>query len=698
MNARLCLLACAVAQSLSVSAFADESEIERIIVTGDFKSESIQELSASASLFSETEIAARDAKYLDELLNQAANVNFTAGASRGRFVQVRGIGLRSQFVDPINPSVGMVIDGINYSGLGGAAMLFDVDQVEIYRGPQGTRFGADAMAGMIHMESADPTVTPSLKVKLGAGNYNAWDAGIAAATGFGEKSSVRASFYQNKSDGYMKNAYLGRDDTQNIDEQVGRIKLHSQLTEHWRAEFVAHFMDIDNGYDAFTLDNSRISVADQPGKDTQESNAFGLSNIYTGFDFADIALNLTALDADMLYSYDEDWVCNDPQEPALCKAGLHPWGYSSTDSYERERQDHSAELRFTSKAGDWVGGLYYQSREVDLLRQYTWNDGDFTSNYDSDNLAIYGQVETPISDKTRLVTGLRVERNEGDYMDVHGVSETVDDTMIGGKVALEYQVVPRTMIYTSISRGYKAGGINAEAIAKANDEGLSQDAEFFLNHRTFDPEYLWNAEFGVKGSSADQRLNLRITAFYMYRDNIQLKAWKTEDQQFAGYFDNGNSGENYGLEIEGEYAYSPRLTLSGSLGFLESEIDGFVTADGIDQTDRDQAQAPNYQYAINARFNITDALSVSVGMEGKDEYYFSNSHDSQAPHANLVNASIGYQADYWDLNFWVRNALDEDTYTRGFEFGNNPVNEYATQTYVQYGEPRVAGVSFTYEL
>ncbi|MCG7543603.1 TonB-dependent receptor [Pseudoalteromonas sp. MM17-2] len=695
MNARLCLLACAVAQSLSLSAHADESDIEKIIVTGDFKSESIQELSASASLFSEADIASREAKYLDELLNQAANVNFTAGASRGKFVQIRGIGLRSQFVDPVNPSVGVVIDGINYSGLGGAAMLFDVDQVEIYRGPQGTRFGADALAGMIHMESAEPTLESSVKVKLGAGNYNAWDAGIAAGTGFGEKSSVRASFYQNKSDGYVDNQYLDSN-SQNIDEQVARIKLHSQITEHWRTELVAHYMDIDNGYDAFTLDNSRISVADEPGKDTQESVAVGLSNIYSGFNFADVQFNLTGLDADLLYSYDEDWVCNDPEQPALCLEGLHPYAYSSTDSYQRDRQDYTAELQLSGKAGNWVSGLYYQSRDVDLLRQYTWNAGDFTSTYDSENIALYGQIETPISDKTRLVTGLRVERNEGQYSDSAAVVENVDDTMVGAKVALEYQVVPRTMIYTSISRGYKAGGINAEAIAKANDEGLSQDADFFLNHRTFDPEYLWNAEFGVKGSSADKRLNLRITAFYMYRDNIQLKAWKTEDQQFAGYFDNGNSGENYGLEIEGEYAVSKRLTLTGSVGALDSEIDGFVTAEGVDQSDRDQAQAPHYQYALNARFDITDALFVNLGVEGKDEYYYSNSHNSKSPSYNLVNASVGYQAEYWGVNFWVRNALNKDYYNRGFKFGNNPVNGYIAQTYVQYAEPRVAGVSFNY--
>ena len=81
------------------------------------------------------------------MLNTAANVNFNTGASRGRFIQIRGVGLRSQFVDPVNPSVGLLIDGINYSGLGGSSLLFDTQQAEIYRGPQGTRFGADAMAG-----------------------------------------------------------------------------------------------------------------------------------------------------------------------------------------------------------------------------------------------------------------------------------------------------------------------------------------------------------------------------------------------------------------------------------------------------------------------------------------------------------------------------------------------------------------------
>jgi outer membrane receptor protein involved in Fe transport len=699
MKRRLSLLSAAILPLFAAStiAYAEDGELEKILVTGDFQKESIQTLSASASLFSDHEINQRGAKFLDEMLASAANVNFTSGASRGRYVQIRGVGLRSQFVDPINPSVGLVIDGINYSGLGGSSLLFDVDQVEIYRGPQGTRFGADALAGMIQMESATPTLDPSVKVQLGAGNYNSYEAGIAAGTGITDDTAVRASIYQRESDGYVENRYLNKD-TQQQDELVSRFKLHSQLTNNLRTELSVHYIDINNGYDAFTLDNSRYSVADEPGEDNQESIAVGLANTYTGFDLFDVSLNVSGIDSELLYSFDEDWVCNDEAQPELCAAGLHEWGYSSTDTYLRDRKDQAAELQFNGKSGEWVAGIYYQGREVDLERQYTWLTQPFTSNYETSNIAAYGQVATPIGPKTTLITGLRVEQYQGDYIDNNGFIEETDDVMVGGKLALEYQVIDRTMIYTSITRGYKAGGINSEALAKAKDEGLNLDADFFANHTSFAPEYLWSGEFGVKGSSLDDRFVLRLAAFYMYREDMQLKSWQVEGQKFTGYIDNASSGENYGLEIEGSFQATDNLLLTGSAGYLHTEINDFVAQSGLDQDGRDQAQAPKYQYAFTARYNFTPALYASIGVEGKDDYYFSDSHNSKAPSTNLVNASFGYESDNWSINAWARNLFDEDVPTRGFEFGNDPLDGYTTHTYTQLGEPMVAGVTFIYEL
>ncbi|MDN3475508.1 TonB-dependent receptor [Pseudoalteromonas sp. APC 3355] len=699
MNLRLSLITAALLPLLGapIAANADDSDLERIVVTGDFQRESIQTLSASASLFSEDEINQRGASYLDEMLGSAANVNFASGASRGRYIQIRGVGLRSQFVDPINPSVGLVIDGINYSGLGGSSLLFDIDQVEIYRGPQGTRFGADGMAGMIQMGSAKATSDPSLKLQVGAGTYNTREAGIAASTGLTDDTSARVSYFRRKSDGYVDNLYLN-DETQNQDEQVARFKINSQLTKHLNTELNLHYIDINNGYDAFTLDNSRNSVADEPGQDNQQSYAIGVNNTYTGFDAFDVNLNLSAIDTELLYSFDEDWVCNDTSEPKLCAAGLHPDGYSSTDLYSRDRDDQSVDLQFNSKTGNWVAGIYYQNRDVDLERQYTWLASPFSSTYETSNVAVYGQVATPIGPKTTLITGLRVEQYQGDYTDSNGFIQDTDDVMVGGKIALEYQVIDRTMIYTSITRGYKAGGINSEALAKAKDEGLNLSADFFQQHTSFDPEYLWSGEFGVKGSSLDDKFTLRLAAFYMHRDDIQLKAWQVEGQQFTGYVDNASSGSNYGLEVEGSYQLTDNLFLTGSAGYLNTEIDDFVTQSGLNQDGREQAQSPKYQYAFTARYNFTNAFYGMVGIEGKDDYYFSDSHNSQAPSSNLVNLSFGYEADMWAVRAWARNVFDETVPTRGFEFGNDPQDGYATHTYTQLGEPRVAGVTFTLNL
>lgn len=699
MNLRLSLITATLLPLLAapIYANADDTELEKIIVTGDFQQESIQTLSASASLFSENQMNQRGATYLDEMLASAANVNFAAGASRGRYIQIRGVGLRSQFVDPINPSVGLVIDGINYSGLGGSSLLFDIDQVEIYRGPQGTRFGADGMAGMIQMQSASATSDPSLKLHLGAGTYNSHEAGLAASTGLTDDTSARVSYFRRKSDGYVDNLYLDKP-TQDQDEQVARFKLNSQLTAHLNSELNLHYIDINNGYDAFTLDNSRNSLADQPGEDNQQSYAIGLNNTYTGFDAFDVNLNLSAIDTELFYSFDEDWVCNDTNKPQLCAAGLHPDGYSSTDIYSRDRDDQALDLQFTGKAGNWVAGIYYQNRDVDLERQYTWLANPFSSTYETNNIAAYGQLATAIGPKTTLITGLRVEQYQGDYTDSNGFIEETDDIMLGGKIALEYQVIDRTMIYTSITRGYKAGGINSEALAKAKDEGLSLDADFFKQHTSFDPEYLWSGEFGVKGSSLDDKFTLRLAAFYMHRDNIQLKSWQVSDQQFTGYVANASSGSNYGLEIEGSYLLTDNLLISGSAGYLDTKINDFVTKSGLNQDGREQAQAPKYQYAFSARYNVTDELYAMLGVEGKDDYYFSDSHNAQAPNTNLVNASLGYEAENWAVRAWARNVFDETVPTRGFEFGNNPLDGYTSQTYIQLGEPRVAGVTFTLNL
>lgn len=122
--------------------------------------------------FDDSTIRNRQAKHLEQLLNLAPNINFSSGASRGRFIQIRGIGERSQFIEPLNPSVGILVDGIDFTGIAGAATTMDIKQVEILRGPQGTLYGANALAGLINLTSNQPTGTTQGNLSLAAGSHN----------------------------------------------------------------------------------------------------------------------------------------------------------------------------------------------------------------------------------------------------------------------------------------------------------------------------------------------------------------------------------------------------------------------------------------------------------------------------------------------------------------------------------------------
>ena len=175
----------------------------------------------------------------------------------------------------------------------------------------------------------------------------------------------------------------------------------------------------------------------------------------------------------MGYSYDEDWTY----------VGFHPDEYSSVDSYFRERDTDNIDIRLLSNDNStlfngttqWLFGLYSKSMDESLLRQYTYADGDFTSQYQQDNVAVYSQVDTQLTDTLSLRLGLRADRFEIDYRDISGFSQSNDKTLVGGKAVLDYSI-DSASVYASISRGYKAAGFNP-------DERVSEQ------RRIYQPEY-----------------------------------------------------------------------------------------------------------------------------------------------------------------------------------------------------------------
>lgn len=682
------------------SALAEPIALEEVIVTAELRHTPLMLQSSSTSVVSAGEIQQRAAQHLEDILNVVPNVNFASGASRARFYQIRGIGERSQFQEPLNPSIGFIIDDIDFSGLGTAGTLFDVDQVEVLRGPQGTLHGANALAGLINIRTNQPEPEPALTVEASLADYDTWSAGIVG-TGplVTDQLLYRIAVHSYQSDGFIENDYLDRDDTNNRDETSVRGKLRWLPGERDTIDLTAIHVDIDNGYDAFSLDNTRHTLSDQPGQDRQESSALGARWQREG-DALTVETLLSVATTESDYGYDEDW----------SYVGIAPgWEYSSFDQYLRDRDSYSAEVRLLSSedsrlfggSTEWVTGIYYLADREDLRRRYTYLSSDFTSSYDTDTLAIFGQLDSALSQRLTLVTGLRLERRDTDYSDSNEVASDPGKDLWGGRIAIEYQLREHSMMYANVSRGYRAHGVNASILASMEATDNPDSINLLERFQTFDDESLINYELGFKGSFAEGTVSTRVAAFYMDRNDQQVKSSlevprDDSSTAFIGYTSNAAEGNNYGLELEADWLVSEDLTLYASLGLLETEFDEYITADGVDMSGRDQAHAPSYQYALGGRFNFATGFYIRADFEGKDEFYASDSHNVEIPSQDLVHIRLGYEADNWNLALWGRNLTDEDYLVRGFYFPNDPRKQYITEPYYQFGEPRMVGVSASY--
>ena len=670
-------------------AAAAENTIEEIIVTADFRARSELDMATSVTVMTEAVIKSRSAQHFEELANAIPNVNYASGSNRARFFQIRGIGERSQFVAPINPSVGFLVDNVDFSGAATIATMLDVEQVEVLRGPQGTRYGANALAGLINVKTHDPEGQFAASLKLGAADYNT-QAITAVVTGpVTESVSARLAVGSHRSDGYYENSFLRTKRNNSQDEQSIRGKLSAEMSASWQLDLSLSHVDIDNGYDAFTLDNSRTTLSDEPGQDQQESLALAIESSWQ-LDSFDLKLIVGLADSDMEYGYDEDWTF----------AGIHPDGYMSRDNYIRDRKTQSLEFRFLSNdssrlfsdSTDWLFGVYTLNSSESLTREYTFLASNFRSDYDFDTAAAFFQLDSSLSEKLTLETGLRVERRDTIYRDSELLGFSPTETLWGGRVAAKYLLNSNTMAYASIARGYKAGGFNTDG---------TLDADL----REFGEEFLVEYEMGIKSNLLENKLHLKAALFHDDRHEQQVKSSTGRirangSTEFVDFIGNAAEGTNNGVEFEAVWTPSEQLGLTASLGLLDATFDSFVNSENQDLSGRDQAHAPGYMAHLAADYNL-GAWSLSVSLDAKDEFYFSDSHNVQSDPYELLNMNLSYSGEQWSLSFWGRNLTNQDYAVRGFffgEFGNDPRKGYAPEPYVQYGEPRMVGVSYEVQL
>jgi iron complex outermembrane recepter protein len=693
-------------------ACATGDELAEVVISASLRPVNVTQLAASATIVDAATARAAGVQHFADVLGLVPGLAAAGGTSRPRYFQIRGVGEQEQYQGAPNPSVGFLIDGIDFSGVGMPATLFDLRRIEVLRGPQAAVYGANALAGLINVETeaADATA-PVRRAELTLGDYGTRAA--AAALG-GERAGEgtlgwRLAAQQFRGDGFRHNAFLQRDDTNGFDEQTLRGKLHWQPAgSGWSADLTLMHVDLANGYDAWSVDNSRVTQSDAPGRDSQRSNGGALKLRHAAGGFGEFRSLSSVADSRIVFSYDGDWGNNAfwAMQPA-CRpdpSQCVPYDFSSRTN--RHRQTAAQDLRWLGDdahriaGAQWLFGVYALRLREDNDQLDLYNGGVYrqlASHYAATQLAAYGQLDWQLAAQLSLTAAARVEQRRADYDDSDGSRYQPTDRMAGGNLSLQYRHSDTHSSYATLARGFKAGGFNI---------GTSVP----VARRQFQPEYLWNLEFGTRRHRG--ALRWQADVFYMRRVDQQVSTSVQTDPSdpltYQYYTDNAARGYNGGAEAELQWQPAPRWQVDGTLALLRARYVDFsyrvVSYDqnGVPQVvlrdlaGRAQEYAPTTQLSLALGYRDPSGWFARLDGQHLATYFFSASHDQQAPSRTLLNLRAGYRHGEWEFSAWVRNLADASYALHGFYFGNEPP-DFASKRYLSPGEPRQVGLTLRYQ-
>ena len=679
--------------SLSICA----EEVEEIIIKADWREAPITDGDTSTFVLSGNEIKAQPIKHFENLSYLVPNLNFAASDSRARYFQIRGIGERSGYLGTPNSSVGFLIDDVDYSGQGGIATLFDVDQVEVIRGPQASRIGANALAGLIYIKTKEPTEEFEASSEINLGSYNTQSAGIALGGPVTKNKDIKFRFVvrQDQSDGFRKNLFLNKSDTSSKDELTLRLKIDFELSETSNSKLLLSSVDMDDPADIWTIDNSLNTLSDRPGMDSQKTDTLGYK-YFKKFDQFELQSFTSTTDTFVVFSYDADWGNSESHAP---------YTYDYFSETLRDRQSFNQEFRLVSNSNNlpfsWVLGTTFLSLDETNDRQDDGIYGDpsdpfgpyesltiSSSDYSSNNLSFFGNIDYELAKDLVISLGVRAEEWKAKYSDTNNENFNLSNDMFGGKVSVSYLMENIGNAYLSYAKGYKQGGFNV---------GLGLLGQVDPNELEYDPEYLTNYELGINSNISDFT-DLSFNIFYSQREDQQVlistQVDPNDPNTFVYLTQNAAEGLNYGFEGSFDTQLNDALSLFLNLGYLETEIKNWASRPDIEG--REQAHAPKYSFSAGAEYYFQENTSFEINFIGKSGFYYSDSHNNKSDSYVLTNAALRHSVDNWVIDLWVQNLFDEYYSTRGFFFGNE-APDFIDTLYRRHGDPRHFGLSVRYD-
>ena len=661
-----------------------EEVVDEIVVTADFRERPASEVAGSVSIIDASFIEQASTQHFEELVNVVPNLNWSGDGHRARYFQIRGVGELEQYQGAPNPSVGFIIDDIDFSGIGTIATLFDVDSVEVLRGSQGSRYGANALGGLIYMRSKVPSAERDGRLQLTLGDDDARAIGIALGGSLdsNERVLLRFSAHNHQSNGFRDNSFLGRDDTNGRDETTVRLGLAFEPGDAWTGRLSLIYANVDNGYDAFALDNSYTMLSDKPGRDAQESLGASLRFDWDETGPGSLTSITSIASSGIDFSFDADWGNDDSWAPVV---------YDYISISDRERDTFSQEFRYATDS--WLFGVYVLHLREDLA---TLNQGEyfdpgfnfadsldypFDSEFESTNVALFSKYDRDVDAVTRLTAGLRIERRTTDYADTDGFTAGPSESLWGGDLGISHDFSADVTGYATVSRGYKAGGFNL---------GIVPDT-----WRFFDDEAMWTIETGLKSAFLDGALTLNAAVFHSWREDQQVRASfqliPNDPASFGFATVNVDGARNYGVEADLRWVATSEVELYANIGLLHGGFGGSVS-EFPQLENRDQAHAPRYTLAAGAIWRNEQGFFARLDATARDEFYFDVSHNQSSRSYELLNARAGFEGENWVVHLWGRNLADKEYAVRGFYFGNEPP-DFPNTLYTRLGDPRQLGVT-----
>lgn len=663
-------------------------ELPEVVVTAEKMEQNIQNVPISIANFSAEQIEDAAITSIAGVSDEVPNLHIVDwGSRRDAYVYIRGIGSSRQQ----DSAVGLYIDDVPLINVGTfLTELAEIERIEVLRGPQGTLYGRNTLAGVINIVTKKLTNERKCSATVAFGDYGLQDYRIAhRGPIIRDKLFVGLSLVKSTRDGYSEDDLLGID-TDGRDSSSGRFNLHWTPDDRLDALFsIDAEMDRDGAIPLTDL----TQVRQNPHHVSHNREGFQDRDLYgpsIRLKYNTTHASLTSITAWRKWNQESGM----DQDFSPADVLISDWAEDQTQLTQ--------EIRLTSpdsSALRWLLGAFYFSDNFDddVVIEYGANAAELLgspipggyqnhkySAYKNKGYALFGSMTYTIKDRLDLTAGLRQdhEAKELDYeeYDFLGMVTPGSEKNFGHeedfnelipRVAVGYHMSSDLMSYVSATKGYKSGGFNSVS--------NSTDA-------VYSPEHSWNYEFGAKSSWLRRTLNLRLATFYIKWDNQQIVQFLPPNQTIIR---NAGKSHSAGAELEASFYPLRELQLTSGFGYVDAVFDEYADPVlGINHDDNKIPVAPKYNMNLAAQYRREIHRKINlftrIELQGVGDFYWDPANTLEEKAYQLVNIRLGVEGKHWGVNLWARNVLNE-------EYAAIALQTQGFPAWGQAGDPRTFG-------